>query len=115
MCKAASYALSRHGETAHLRGPLFACSGPFAGPRLVVTGPEAAIRTLASACWELDGLEEIHGTLVLRPDTQDPVFDRPDAVLSLGEDDGERSLARVLARMAVLGMLPGRGGHARVA
>lgn len=115
MFKSASHVLPRDGETAHLSVPLFACSGTEGGPRLVVTGPETLIRMLADTCWSLAVLRDIRGALVLRADAQDPVFDRPDAVLALGDCSLEAAVARVLARMGALDMLPGHRMLERVA
>jgi len=108
------YDLPFDGETAHLGVPLFTATGTRAGPRLVVTGPEALMRPLADLFWDVDGLERIHGTLVLRASTQDPAFDLPDAVLPL--EDGptiSQAYLRVLGHMTALCMIAGRGVPAR--
>lgn len=98
------------GETAHLGVPLFAATCGHDGPRLVVAGPEALVRPLAEQFWNVRGLEGMNGALILRDDTQDPVFDLPDAVLELERDVSvARAFFQVLGHMTALGMLAGRG------
>lgn len=110
MLDTASYDLPHDGETAHLRVPLLSASGGFAGPRLVVTAPAMLARPLAERFWDLDGLNRMRGSIVLRADDQDPAFDLPDAVLAL-EDSMSLTEAyfRVLGNMTALGMITGRG------
>lgn len=104
------YTFDRNADTSHLRVPLFSLEGAHPGPRLVVTGPEDLIRGLSDRFWNVPSLVRMHGALVMRQHDQDPVFDRPDATLSLeGESDVTRAYYLILARMTNLGMISGRG------
>lgn len=102
-----SFSLNPIAETAHLRVPLFSITGAHAGPRLVATGPEDAIRDVAERLWTLPDLVGMCGSLVVRANDQDPVFDRPDFVLSL--EAADEAYDRLLGRMTALGMIAGHG------
>lgn len=103
--------LPQRPDTSDLHPPLMSVKGSAPGPRLVVTGPEALIREVADLLWGLDGIGAIRGSLILRPDAQDPIHDHPDATLCLrgSHRKGRRALTRLLERMSALGMLKGRG------
>lgn len=91
--------------------PLFALTGQYAGPRLVVTGPRAVMHQLADLFWDRDDLATIRGVLVLRPHRLDPADEQPDATLTLGDDtvSAHQAFLQVLGRMTALGMISGRG------
>ena len=93
-----------------LRMPLFSVTGARAGPRLVVTGPEKLVRVLAERFWDRPELVRMRGAMVMRANTQDPIFDLPDDVLALTEPvlAERRAYFRVLGRMTALGMIQGR-------
>jgi len=109
MIEAQTYSLDVSADTEHLSTPLFAMQGASAGPRLVVTAPEQLARALADRFWDLPSLGRMRGSLVLRPDTQDPVFDLPDFTLVLSHDDETDAYFAILGHMAELGMIAGRG------
>lgn len=109
MSKNLSYTLDATGTTDQLSTPLFSMRGLSAGPRLVVTCPEELARALAERLWGLPNLGRMRGSLVVRADTQDPVFDLPDLVVVLREMPETDAYYQVLARMADLGMITGRG------
>ena len=109
MIETLTYSLDPAGETEHLMGPLFSMKGISAGPRLVVTAPDALARQLADRLWDLPSLGRMHGSLVVRVDGQDPVFDRPDLTLRLAELSETDAYFEVLGQMAELGMITGRG------
>ncbi|MEO0918491.1 MAG: hypothetical protein AAFY31_16160 [Pseudomonadota bacterium] len=109
MIEARTYFLSPSGPTDHLSPPLFSMKGIHAGPRLVVTAPENLARQLADRFWDLPSLGHMHGSLVLRSDTQDPAFDLPDTVLSLQDLSARDAYYQTLGRMTALGMISGRG------
>ena len=97
-------------EPLELRVPLFSMKGTYVGPRLVVTGPAAQMRDLADRFWDVPGFSRMRGSLVLRPDGQDPSYDTPDAVLRLKADVSvDDAYFQVLGRMTALGMISGRG------
>ncbi len=109
------YTLDPSGRTEHLHGPLFSMKGVTAGPRLVVTAPEALARHLSERFWDLPSLVQMRGSLVVRAHGQDPVFDRPDFVYGLPDLPENDAYYQVLGRMTELGMITGRGvpiGHA---
>ena len=91
--------------------PLFALTGLRPGARLVVTGPDDLIRSLADMFWDRPELSGIRGTLVLRPADQDVSWDLPDDILVLEGDAGTARYAfyRVFGRMTALGMIMSRG------
>ena len=109
MFKNQTYALDASAATEHLGTPLFSMKGVSAGPRLVVTCPDELARALAERFWDLPSLGRMRGSLVVRADTQDPVFDRPDIVVALREMPETDAYYQVLGRMAELGMITGRG------
>lgn len=92
-----------------LKMPVFSMRGDERGPRLVVTGDIDMMRGLADRFWQVPSLSHIRGSLVLREDSQDPAFDRPDDVLTLGTDNEREAYFEVLGRMTALGMIAGRG------
>lgn len=104
-----TYAIAQGAETEHLKGPFFAMTGAGAGPRLVVTAPEGLARALAERLWNLPSLGRMRGSLVVRSDAQDPVFDRPDFLIALPDLAERNAYYQVLGRMAGLGMISGRG------
>lgn len=75
----------------------------------MVTAPVALARALAERLWDLPSLGHMRGSLVVRANTQDPVFDRPDVVLALSDSDETDAYYQILGRMAQLGMITGRG------
>lgn len=100
----------RSADAIQIRVPLFSLKGTYVGPRLVVTGPKSLLQDLSDRFWEVPGLTRMRGELVFRPEGQDPIYDEPDAVLSLSnrsDDDG--AYFRILGRMTALGMISGRG------
>ena len=109
MIETHTYSLDPSVSTDHLGTPLFSMRGVHAGPRLVVTAPVALARALAERLWDLPSLGHMRGSLVVRANTQDPVFDRPDVVLALSDPDETDAYYQILGRMAQLGMITGRG------
>lgn len=109
MLETLTYASDRIGETDHLHVPLFAMDGYASGPRLVATAPDHLARRLAEKLWDLPSLGRMRGALVVRSDTQDPIFDRPDFVLELPEMSERDAYYSILSHMADLGMIMGRG------
>lgn len=99
-----------HTPASDLRVPLFSLTGLRDGPRLVVTGPDALVRAVADLLWDQPQLAMMRGSLVVRPDGQDPLFDLPDDTLTLeGTAEAARfAYFRVLGRMTALGMITGR-------
>lgn len=75
----------------------------------MVTAPEGLARQLAERLWDLPSLGRMRGSLVLRANTQDPAFDLPDAVMTLGDLGETDAYYQILGRMAGLGMISGRG------
>lgn len=109
MIKAQHISLDPYAVTEHLSTPLFAMTGASAGPRLVVTCPDALARGLAERFWELPSLGRMRGSLVLRANTQDPTFDLPDLTMQLPDMNQTHAYYRILGQMADLGMISGRG------
>lgn len=109
MIETNTYSLGSSATTEHLSTPLFSVKGIHAGPRLVVTAPEPLAHRLAERFWELQSLGHMRGALVVRANTQDPAFDLPDAVLSLGDLSETDAYYTSLGRMTELGMISGRG------
>jgi hypothetical protein len=109
MIETQTYSPDPSHSTEHLGTPLFSMKGVQAGPRLVVTAPERLARQLAERLWDLPNLGNMRGSLVVRANTQDPVFDRPDIVAALGDLEETDAYYQVLGRMADLGMISGRG------
>ncbi len=91
--------------------PLLTINGHAAGPRLLVTGPDALVRAVADLFWDRPDLAQIRGALVLRPAGSDPRLDLPDNTLALnGSVETARfSFMQILGRMTALGMISGRG------
>ena len=104
-----NFSLDPFSASGHLGSPLFSMKGLHAGPRLVVTGSEDLARQLAERFWDLPSLGRMRGSLVVRANTQDPVFDRPDFTMNVGGTDTIDAYYDVLGRMADLGMISGRG------
>lgn len=109
MMETPTYIFDVSANTDHLSPPLFSMKGASAGPRLVVTAPEDLARALADRLWDLPTLGRMRGSLVVRADTQDPVFDSPDFTMHLSETETTVAYFDVLGRMAGLGMITGRG------
>lgn len=109
MMETPTYAIDPGASTDHLKPPLFSVKGVSAGPRLVVTAPEDLARALADRFWDLPSLGRMRGSLVLRADDQDPVFDLPDFIFRLRAGEATDAYFVVLGRMADLGMISGRG------
>lgn len=91
--------------------PLFSLKGLRPGPRLVVSGPQNLMTTLADLFWDRPDLSNMRGWLLLRAEGQNPAFDLPDDVLTLESELASERFAyhRVLGRMTALGMISGRG------
>ncbi len=104
-----TYSLDRTADTAHLKVPLFSMRGAHAGPRMAVTAPEALARHLSERFWDLPSIGRMRGSLVVRADSQDPVYDKPDVVVRLTDQAETDAYYQVLGRMAELGMISGRG------
>lgn len=109
MIETHTYSLDPSVSTEHLSTPLFSMKGHQAGPRLVVTAPDRLARKLAERLWDLTSLGRMRGSLVVRANTQDPAFDLPDVVMTLGDLSETDGYYQVLGRMAELGMISGRG------
>lgn len=109
MIETHTFSLDPSAKTEHLSTPLFSMKGASAGPRLVVTCPDALARQLAERLWDLPSLGRMRGSLVVRANTQDPVYDLPDQVLELPEMDETSAYYGILGQMADLGMISGRG------
>ena len=104
-----TYSLDASADTGHLKVPFFSMRGLHAGPRLAVSAPEMLARQLSERLWDLPSIGRMRGSLVVRSDAQDPVFDLPDEVLRLGNQPENDAYFHVLGRMAELGMISGRG------
>ncbi|NND20241.1 MAG: hypothetical protein HKN98_16840 [Silicimonas sp.] len=98
-----------------LHTPLMFVQGSYPGPRLVVTGPREPLEILATRLWDLDGLGTICGVLILRPEDQPALYDRPDKVLTIN-DDPASAYRRTMACLRSVGMLRNRAiPHRRIA
>ena len=91
--------------------PLFALNGLYAGPRLVVVGPDAMMRAVADLFWDRRDLANLRGSVILRGEGVDTSYDQADDTLAISpkSESTQHVFLEILGRMTALGMITGRG------